>query len=135
MQAVTAEEATEQARLPETVRLSVPADARYLSAVRLVAAALASDLDFTVDDIEELRMAVDEAVAVLISNAPERSSIAIEFTLIGDGAPCLHVEGALDREPAAGLVDPLAHRIVAAVVDRCALGAAAFTFEKSSSLG
>lgn len=128
---------------PELVRLVIPADARYLAAVRLVAAAVASDLDFTVDDIDELRMGVDEAVAVLIGHSDRDDRIDLSFTLSRSGPSMLLVEGTLVDDDGAAVerpapdgdpVDPLARRIVAAVTDACALGASSFRLEKATSI-
>lgn len=134
MQPMTVDEQGEAIGAPDVVRLAVPADARFLSAVRLVAAALATDLDFTVDDIDELRMAVDEAAAVLIGNATDSTVIRLVFTMTRQEPAMLSVDGSIDGETATGTVDPLARRIIAAVVDRCTLGPGTFALEKSSSL-
>ena len=41
----------------------MPADGAYLSVLRTATAGLAARLDFTLDEIEDLRIAVDEACA------------------------------------------------------------------------
>ena len=51
------------------VQLIVPAEPGSARLARLVAAALATDADFTVDDTEDLRVAVSELVALLIEGA------------------------------------------------------------------
>lgn len=53
---------------PEQDRVSVriPADGVYVSTLRLATASLAARCDLTVDDIEDLRLAVDEACALLL---------------------------------------------------------------------
>ncbi len=43
------------------VELRLPADGAYASVVRTTAAGLAARLDFTIDDIEDLRIAIGEA--------------------------------------------------------------------------
>lgn len=134
MHPMTGDERPDTLGAPDVVRLSVPSDVRYLSAVRLVAAALATDLDFTVDDIEELRMAVDEAVAVLVANASGAAVIRLVFTLTRQEPALLRVDGSIDGAASSDAVDPLARRIIAAVVDRCTLSASEFAIEKSSSL-
>jgi len=81
---------TEQAE----VTLTVPADSRYLSVVRTAAAGLGARLDFTLDDIEDLRIAVDEACVLLLKQARPESQVRCEFTVEGLGlgvrasAPC-----------------------------------------------
>ena len=46
-----------------TVLLTVPADTDVLALVRLNAALLGAFADFTVDEVDDLRIAIDEAVA------------------------------------------------------------------------
>jgi serine/threonine-protein kinase RsbW len=45
----------------DLVVLTVPADGAYLSVLRTATAGLAARLHFTLDEIEDLRIAVDEA--------------------------------------------------------------------------
>ncbi len=66
---------------PAEVVLSVPADSIYLSVVRTAAAGLGARLDFTLDDIEDLRIAVDEACALLLKQARGDSTLDVAFTL------------------------------------------------------
>ncbi len=54
------DERDEQLRTGGDVRLVVPAAAEYLRLVRLTAAGMASRLGFTFDEVEDLRIAVDE---------------------------------------------------------------------------
>lgn len=50
----------------DTVELRVPADPAYLAVVRTTTAGLAARLDLTLDEIEDLRIAVDEACGLLL---------------------------------------------------------------------
>jgi serine/threonine-protein kinase RsbW len=63
----------------DKVRITLPADGAYLSVLRTATAALASRLDFTLDDIEDLRIAVDEACALLLTSAVPGADITCEF--------------------------------------------------------
>ena len=74
--------AAEGTRDQVTVRL--PAQSAYLSVLRTVTAGLAARLDFTLDEIEDLRIAVDEACAMLLAEADEDSRLECEFTLSPD---------------------------------------------------
>ncbi|MEO6712557.1 MAG: anti-sigma regulatory factor [Mycobacteriales bacterium] len=65
----------------DVVVLTLPADGAYLSVLRTATAGLASRLDFTLDDIEDLRIAVDEACAMLLSHAVEGADLTCEFEL------------------------------------------------------
>jgi serine/threonine-protein kinase RsbW len=50
----------------DTVELRVPASAAYLAVIRTTTAGLAARLDLTLDEIEDLRIAVDEACGLLL---------------------------------------------------------------------
>jgi serine/threonine-protein kinase RsbW len=61
------------------VELRVPADSAYVSVLRTTSAGLAARLDFTLDDIEDLRMAVGEASALVLPAADPGSDLICEF--------------------------------------------------------
>jgi len=69
--------------MSEVITLSVPADAGYLTVVRTAAAAVAARLGATVDDIEDLRIAVNEACAVLLAHSDPGASLDCRFELDG----------------------------------------------------
>ena len=52
----------------DVVTLRLPAAGAYLSVLRTATASLASRLDFTIDDIEDLRIAVDEAGLTIVGD-------------------------------------------------------------------
>ncbi|ETK32004.1 anti-sigma factor [Microbispora sp. ATCC PTA-5024] len=64
-----------------SVRL--PAVSAYLSVLRTATAGLAARLDFTLDQIEDLRIAVDEACAMLLRHAVPGTDLLAEFELTG----------------------------------------------------
>jgi serine/threonine-protein kinase RsbW len=80
----------------DRVTVRMPADGAYLSVLRTATAGLAARLDFTLDDIEDLRIAVDEACAMLLSQAIPGSSLECSFALERDAmtisvsVPCLN---------------------------------------------
>jgi serine/threonine-protein kinase RsbW len=99
-----------------TIELTIPPDPRLLRMVRLVAAGLATTAGFDVDELEDIRIAVDEAVTALLEG--------------GDGAPVpLTFEVGLGRVAMSGATaasgsDPLdaerielSSQILAAVCD------------------
>jgi len=79
----------------DEVSVRMPADGAYLSVLRTATAGLAARLDFTLDEIEDMRIAVDEACAMLLSQAIPGSTLACDFTLGADtmricvSVPCL----------------------------------------------
>jgi len=66
------------------VELVVPADSAFLLVVRTTTAAVAARMDFTVDEIEDLRIAVYEACAMLLSDSSQAQQLACRFALDGD---------------------------------------------------
>ena len=67
------------------VEVRIPAEGAYLSVLRTATAGLAARLDFTLDEIEDLRIAVDEACAILLTKAVPGSGLTCRFEL-RDGA-------------------------------------------------
>jgi len=65
----------------DEVTVRMPADGAYLSVLRTATAGLAARLDFTLDEIEDLRIAVDEACAMLLSQAIPGSDLGCDFSL------------------------------------------------------
>ncbi len=65
----------------DAVEVRIPADVGYVSTLRLTAASLAARCDLTIDDIEDLRLAVDEACALLLPHATPGSSLDARFEL------------------------------------------------------
>jgi serine/threonine-protein kinase RsbW len=64
------------------VEVRLPAAGAYLSVLRTATAGLAARLDFTLDEIEDLRIAVDEACAILLQQAVPGSVLSCVFELI-----------------------------------------------------
>lgn len=62
----------------------MPAESAYLSVLRTATAGLAARLDFTLDEIEDLRIAVDEACAMLLAQAIPGTSLECGFDLGAD---------------------------------------------------
>lgn len=65
----------------DIVELRLPADGAYLSVLRTATAGLAARLDFTLDEIEDLRIAVDEACALLLPDALPDAELVCIFAL------------------------------------------------------
>jgi serine/threonine-protein kinase RsbW len=60
------------------VHLQIPAEARYLRLARLTASSLAADLDFGTDELDDLKVAVDELCAVLLHEADGPLDLSFE---------------------------------------------------------
>jgi len=113
------------------VRLSVPASTRYLSAARVVAASLGAESGLDVDDLDDLRLGVNEMVSLLIESAPPTARVDLEFDVHELG---ITVRGVIDGPSGPAIeIDELTRRIVDAVVDHHELDGTSFSLTKAST--
>lgn len=68
----------------ESISIKIPASPEYIQVVRLVAAGLAARLSFTLEDIEDLKIAVDELSAYITGAHGRSGTLAVGFTLHDD---------------------------------------------------
>lgn len=54
---------------PDSVRLKIPASSAFLSLARATTTGVCARLDFTLDRLEDLSLAVDEAISLLLLDA------------------------------------------------------------------
>src|SRR5437764_8106372 len=99
------------------VRLSIPASPEFLRLARLTAAGLASRMGCTYDEVEDLRIAIDELCFSLVGNTGRPGTIVLRYWITNGS---LVVEGAglfddgMGTSPA---LSPLSQQILSAVVD------------------
>jgi len=86
----------------DQVTVRMPADGAYLSVLRTATAGLAARLDFTLDDIEDMRIAVDEACAMLLSQAIPGSCLECSFVLSPDDMTITVSVPSLNPRPPSG---------------------------------
>lgn len=100
-----------------TVELRLPGEVRFLRLARLVASGLAAELGSSVEGVEDVRVAIDELSAVLLSDL-DAGSTDLELTFRTDGHD-LVVEGSC-RAPAgsAPAPDGLAAELLGLITDR-----------------
>jgi serine/threonine-protein kinase RsbW len=83
----------------DAVDLRVPADPAYLAVVRTATAGLAARLDLTLDEIEDLRIAVDEACSLLLlGRAHPGRTLNAAFT-VGGGSITVVIAGPAEALP------------------------------------
>jgi serine/threonine-protein kinase RsbW len=102
------------------VRLVVPAAPEYLRLVRLTAAGLASRLGFTFDEVEDLRIAVDELCFHLLGgvDAPEPAGEPRTMDLVySAGDDFIAITGRTSRTGALTEPSELSEQILDALVD------------------
>jgi serine/threonine-protein kinase RsbW len=103
----------------EAVRLTVPAALEYVRIVRLTASGVASRLGLDVDEIENLRVAVDELASTVV-DASVGGDLEISFSAVNGE---LRIEGTAPLARDADVsVDDLSAQILKAVCDDYAIG-------------
>ncbi len=68
----------------DTVSLRLPASPEYLQVIRLVSTGLAAGLAFTLEDIDDLKIAVDELTAYLTGPQGREGILELAFTVHDD---------------------------------------------------
>jgi serine/threonine-protein kinase RsbW len=114
------DERDEQLRTGGDVRLVVPAFPEYLRLVRLTAAGMASRLGFTFDEVEDLRIAVDELCFHLLGDADEEVPSADTRTMdlvYSAGADSITITGRTGLSGAVPESSDLSEQILDALVD------------------
>jgi anti-sigma regulatory factor (Ser/Thr protein kinase) len=96
------------------VQLAVPALPEYVRLARLTAAALAGQLGFSFDAVEDLRIAVDELCYLLVGSAGRPGSITLRF---GADADALVIVGEGVAGEGRAEFGELSEQILAATVD------------------
>lgn len=104
---------------PDEIRFTVPASPFYLRLTRLLAAGVASRAGFRLEEIDDLRIAIDEVCHALVGEEGREGTVTViyratadEVTVEGEG----RFAGGMGRQP---LLSPLSSQILAAVVDHC----------------
>lgn len=112
----------------DVIELVVPLAPEHAATVRMVAASLAADAGFSVDEIDDVRLGISEVFGVLAEGATGRCRATFQV----DGAvltASLSSTGA--AEPPT--LDELAESILRAVVDSCEVGDSTVTIVKHAT--
>lgn len=120
----------------DTVELTIPLGHRHVSTARLVAASVGADAGLDVDQIDDLKLAVDEAVAVVVDAAGDHGRVVVRFAPQGS-AVSVTVSLDADDQPALSraAIDPLALRILDAVADGFDVADGALVITKRATAG
>lgn len=113
---------TGSAAAPAEVDLRLPADGAYAAVLRTLTAGLAARLDFTMDDIEDLRIAVSEAAAMVLDEADEGASLDCSFRL-GSGELALTITTA-SATPTAPDYESFGWQVLATLTEEAAIDTA-----------
>jgi len=100
----------------EEVKLTMPAVPQLLRVARLTAAGLAGRLGFNFDEIEDVKIAVDELCFALVGTKGRDGDLTVTYRLLPDA---LEIEGAgrFAGESSHPTPSDLSAQILAAVVD------------------
>ena len=95
----------------DVVELQIPAKAEWVAVARLAVAAVANRLDFSVEDIEDIRLALAEACTSVIRHAGEGDPIRIrceagpdELSVTVGGGSSVRLQGDVRSEDGLGLI-------------------------------
>jgi hypothetical protein len=99
-------------RVADVVRLSFPGSLEYVRVARMTASAVASRLGFDVEEIEDVRVAVDELASVVIE-AGVGAELSVTFSDLG-GSFVIEGRAPVANEPR---LDELTQQILRVVVD------------------
>jgi len=112
------------------VTLNLPAIARFLPSARVVAASIGAEAGLTVDEIDDVRLGVNELVSLLVEGADPGARITLTLSAT-DGR--VQIDGQLDGTGGRAELDELARKILDVVVDDYQLTASSFRLTKAST--
>jgi serine/threonine-protein kinase RsbW len=123
----------------DVVRITVPARAEFLHVVRTVVGSVAARHDLTIDAIEDLRIAVDEACAQLLAVRGGHVTVAISGTAEGVETVC-STDADVAVWPPEGVQHSLATQVLQGLTDsvaweRSATGPAVRVGKRSAGAG
>lgn len=107
--------------MADVVALTAPARPESVRVARQVVARVAADLEFPYDEVDDLRLAVDEACAYLLSLDPPGSTLGVRITTSrGRLEVVASTNARLEGWPPAETPESLAWQILSALVDEAA---------------
>ena len=108
--------------MSDEVRLAVPATPEFVRLARVTAAGLASRLGFTFDDVDDLRLAIDELCFALIGSRGRTGTVQLRYLVQGNGLEVIGAGHFIDDGPSPKLND-FSGQILDALVDEHDLAA------------
>ena len=106
---------------PDAVQLRLPADSAYASVLRTLTAGLAARVDFTMDDIEDMRIAVSEAAAMVLDQADPAGVLDCSFE-VGPGRLALVISAA-SAAPRSPDYESFGWQVLATLADEASIDA------------
>ena len=101
----------------DEVRLTVPATAEFLRLARVTATGLASRLGFTYDEVEDLRLAIDELCFALIGSKGRVGTVSLRYAAADSGLEVVGTGAFEDDTPDGPTLSDWSNQILRALVD------------------
>jgi hypothetical protein len=105
----------------DEVNLTVPANPEYLRLARVTAAGLASRIGFSFDQVEDLRLAIDELCFSLTGNEGRSGTVAMTFISRQDSLE-VNGEGRFEDGDRPVAISELSRLILEALLDEHSIG-------------
>jgi len=123
-----------QDEVRDEVRLAVPATPEFLRLARITASGLASRMGFSYNEVEDLRLAIDELCFVLIGSRGRSGTVHIRYAVRAHVLEVVGV-GHFDDDQTDPMLASFSRQILSALVDDYAVyrdeeGRAAFSLVK-----
>jgi len=117
---------TAQTSGPDRIDVAVPLRVEFASTLRTLVVSIGADCGLSVDELDDLRLALSEIFSVLAENGPAdgRALVSIEATA-GELRVSIRTDGDAEYE-----LDELASSILRAVTDSHEIGPNEFRFTK-----
>ena len=116
----------------DIVHIEIPAATKYVAFARVSVASLVVDLDPDVDEVDDLRVAVDELVGLLMDAADGAGTVQLQMAVAGD---VIEVAGRASDVPGLPEPDDLTRRILEATADAWEVGPGTFSLRKRIGRG
>ncbi len=105
-----------QDEVRDEIRLAVPATPEFLRLARVTASGLASRLQFSYDEVEDLRLAIDELCFALIGSRGRSGTVDINYAVHSDALEVVGV-GNFDDDQTDPMLASFSEQILTALVD------------------
>jgi serine/threonine-protein kinase RsbW len=103
--------------MPDTVTVTVPSDPEFLHVLRQLTGGVAARLPLTIDDIDDLKLAVDEAASSMLTRLPSSTEIALTLNADVDTLRAtISSDGVTEPWPIPGLLDSLSWKVITGLV-------------------
>jgi serine/threonine-protein kinase RsbW len=118
---------------PDRIEVSVPLRAEFASTLRTLMASIGAEAGFSVDELDDLRLALSEVFSVLADAAVSGSRALVSIT-VGSGDLLVSIRS--DQADMVFELDELAAGILQSVTDRYEIGPGSVEFSvRSTELG